>query len=330
MGLQVPLDLVGAAETLPAHGAAVGLLARVDPHVHLEVGHLREPFAADLAAEGLLARVAARVLLQPARRRAALPAHAAAVRLLPRVHLHVHMQVAHVAEGLAAHLAAERRRHDVVGGGARRDLQRRRRRRLLVRELHRGVLLLLLARAHVVRAAAGSPSSSGLAPAVLHADNVNVVLVGAVGVDRSQRLRSRVVGRRRASSVPRPSSFAFRVSGRASGRAAAGRRVPPSSPPLAPVLLLLGEVGGVGLPRRHRALLVRVAVGHAGRREHGVRRAALSPAPSELLLLVAAGAELPLVLDLQGQTLLVAHAGAPLAPGMLAALLLLQHHGRTV
>lgn len=109
MCLEMPFDFVRSTEALAAHGTAVRLLSGVDPHVHLEVSHLREAFPTDLAAEGLFPRVAALVLLQPARRAAALSANSAPVWLLPRVHLYVHVQVANVAESLAANLAAERR-----------------------------------------------------------------------------------------------------------------------------------------------------------------------------------------------------------------------------
>lgn len=112
----MPLDFVGAAEALATHGAAVGLLPRVDPHVHLQVGHLGEALAADLTAEGFLPCVAPLVLLEAPRGAAALPAHAAAVGLLPRVHLHVHVQVAGLTEGLAADFAAEGRDVDLEGG----------------------------------------------------------------------------------------------------------------------------------------------------------------------------------------------------------------------
>lgn len=185
MGLEMPFDFVRSAEALAAHGTTVRLFSCVDPHVHLEVGHLREAFPTDLAAERLLPRVAALVLLQPARRAAALPTDAAPVRLLPRVHLDVHVQVADVTERLAANLAAERR-HVALDGG------------FLMRAVHSVGPL----GAHVGGLAPVGSSYVSLGTnhlsSVLHANNVNVVLIGAVWVDWRERLGA-AVGRSRPS-----------------------------------------------------------------------------------------------------------------------------------
>lgn len=292
----MPFDFVRPAEALAAHGTTVRFLPGVDPHVHLEVGHLREALPADLAAERLLPRVAALVLLQPARRAAALPAHAAPVRLLPRVHLNVHVQVADVTEGLAAHLAAERR-HVALDGG------------LLVRAVHSvGPLAAHVGGLSPVGCSYGSLGTHQLS-AVLHGDNVNVVLIGAVWVDWRQRLGA-AVGGSRASVAS--SALHLHVP-----RGASRRRVP--LPVLHP--LSLGEVGRVGV-------LLGEFTRNTRRGEHVLRRAAGAVAAELILYLVRA--EIPLVLDLNGDALLVAHAGTPLASGMLSIFLLQKAHGRTI
>lgn len=217
----MPFDFVRSTEALAAHGAAVRLLSGVDPHVHLEVSHLREAFPTDLAAKRLLPRVAALVLLQPARRAAALPAHAAPVRLLPRVHLNVHVQVADVTERLAANLAAERR-HVALDGG------------LLMRAVHCvGPLGAHVGGLSPVGCSYVSLGTHHLS-SVLHANNVNVVLIGAVWVDWCERLGA-AVGGSRASVAS--SALDLHVP-----RGASRRGVP--LPVLHP--LTLGKVGRVG------------------------------------------------------------------------------------
>lgn len=164
MGLEMPFDFVRAAKALATDGAAVGLLPRVDPHVNLQVSHLREALPTDLAAERFFARVAPLVLLESARGAAALPTYSAAVRFLPRVHLYVHVQVADVAEGLAADLTAERR-HVALKGG------------FLMGAVHSVSSLV----AHVRGLGSVSSSSSSFSAnhlsSILHPNNVNVVLI---------------------------------------------------------------------------------------------------------------------------------------------------------
>ena len=295
MGLQVPFDLVGAAEALPAHGAAVGLLARVDPHVHLQVGHLSEALPADLATEGLLPCVAALVLLQPSRRAAALPAHTTAIRLLPRVHLHVHMEVSCLAERLAAHFAAKGRHVDLEGG-------------FLVAVHDRVATLVSHVRALASPTPPSTPFGAHQLSAVLHPYDVNVVFVGAVGVDRCKGLRS-AVGRGRAS-VASP-ALSLHVPG------GPGTRVP------FPVLhaLALGEARRVGG-------ILGVLIAHTGRGEHRLRRAARAM-PTKLLLSLAA-AVISFVFDLQRKSLLMTHAGTPLTTRMFSILLIQQRHGLAV
>lgn len=48
------------------------------------------------------------------------------------------------------------------------------------------------------------------------------------------------------------------------------------------------------------------------------------------LILYLVWAEISLVLNLNGDALLVAHAGTPLPPGMLSIVLLQKAHGRTI
>lgn len=91
MGLQMPFDFVRTAEALATHGAAVRLLSCVNPHVYLQVSHLREALSTNLAAEGLFSRVATLVLLKSARGAAAFPTHSTAIRFLSRVHLYVYV-----------------------------------------------------------------------------------------------------------------------------------------------------------------------------------------------------------------------------------------------
>lgn len=91
MGLKMPFDFVRTAEAFTTHGAAVRLLSRMNPHVDLQVSHLREALSTDLAAEGLFASVATLVLLKSARRAAALPTYSTAVRFFSCVHLDVNV-----------------------------------------------------------------------------------------------------------------------------------------------------------------------------------------------------------------------------------------------
>lgn len=296
MGLEVPFDFVRSTEALAAHRTAVRLLSGVDPHVHLEVSHLREAFPTDLAAERLFPRVAALVLLQPSRRAAALPADPTPIRLLPRVHLNVHVQVADVTERLAADLAAERR-HVALDGG------------FLMRAVHSVGPL----RAHM-----GGLSSIGSSyvslgtnhlSSVLHANNVNVVFVGAVWVDWRKRLGAAVGGGR--------ASMASCALDLHVARGASRCRVP------LPVLhsLTLGKVGRVG------AFLGKFTCNTRGC-EHVLRCATGSMAAELILYLV--WAKISLILNLNGDALFVAHAGTPLPSWMLSIFLIQKAHGRTI
>lgn len=157
----MPFDFVRAAEAFPTHGAAVRLLSRMNPHVHLQVSHLREALPTNLAAEGLFSSVATLVLLQPAGGAAAFAAYPAAVRLLARVHLYVHVQVADVTESLAADFATE-------GGHVALE------RGLLVRTVPSVGCLV----AHVSGLSPVSATSFGTKHlSVLHPDNVYVVFI---------------------------------------------------------------------------------------------------------------------------------------------------------
>lgn len=184
MRLHVPLDLVRATEALAADRAAVGFLPGVNPHVHLQMSHLRKAFAADLAAERLLSRVAALVLLQPARRVAALPTNAASVWLFSGVHLNVNVQMSYVTERLSTDFTAER--CDVTS------------RRLLM-----GAVCVVvvschcrsLVVTHVRSLPPGGRVTFGHAASVLHAGDIDVFVIGTVGVDGGERLRDGV-GRR--------------------------------------------------------------------------------------------------------------------------------------
>lgn len=160
----MPFDFVRSAEAFTAHGAAVWLLSGVDPHVHLEVSHLREALSANLAAEGLFSCVTTLVLLEPAGRAAALPANSAAVWFLPRVHLNMHVQVADVTERLAANLAAEGR-HVALAGG------------FLVGAVHSVGPLAAHVRG-LCSVGSGSISlSTHHLSTILHTNNVNVVFI---------------------------------------------------------------------------------------------------------------------------------------------------------
>lgn len=109
MGLEMPFDFVRTAEAFAAHRTTVWLLPGMDPHVYLQVSHLREALSTNLAAERFFSRVATLVLLESARGAAAFPAYSTAVRFFSRVHLYVHVQVAYVTKRLTANLAAKGR-----------------------------------------------------------------------------------------------------------------------------------------------------------------------------------------------------------------------------
>lgn len=161
MGLKMPFDFIRTAEALPAHGAAVRLLSRMNPHVHLQVSHLREALSTNLAAEGLFSGVAALVLLQPAGGAAAFPTNSTAVRFFARVHLYVYVQVTDVTKSLATDFATEGR-HVALERG------------FLVRTVH-GVGCLV---AHVSGLSPVSSSSFGTQHlSVLHPDNIYVVFI---------------------------------------------------------------------------------------------------------------------------------------------------------
>lgn len=89
MGLKMPFDFIRTAEAFPTHGAAVWLLTRMNPHVYLQVSHLREALSTNLAAEGLFSSVATLVLLKSARGAAAFPTYTTAVRFFACVHLYM-------------------------------------------------------------------------------------------------------------------------------------------------------------------------------------------------------------------------------------------------
>lgn len=93
-----PLTL---AKALPTHLATIGLLPRVCPSVHSQVGIPAEAFAA-LACVGFLASVSSPVYLQVLPAAEALPAVTTLVGLLPRVAPLVHLKVVALAESLPA------------------------------------------------------------------------------------------------------------------------------------------------------------------------------------------------------------------------------------
>lgn len=290
----MPFDFVRSTEALATHGTAVWLLSGVDPHVHLEVSHLREAFPTDLAAERLFPRVAPLVLLKPARRAAALSANAAPVWLLPRVHLNVHMQVADVAERLAANLAAERRHV----------------------ALNRGFLMRAVPSVGHLGAHMGSLSSVNCShlgtnhlSSVLRANNVNVVFIGAVWIDWRERLGAAV--RRRRASVG-SSTFDLHVPRRASRHGIPFSVLQP---------LTLGKVGCLG------GFLGKFTRDTWGC-EHVLRCAARAMIAELILYLV--WAEIPLVLNLNGDALFVPHARTPLSSWLLSIFLFQKAHGWTI
>lgn len=292
----MPFDFVRSTEALAAHGTAVRLLSSVDPHVHLEVSHLREALPTDLAAERLFPRVAALVLLQPARRAAALSANAAPVWLLPRVYLNVHVQVANVAERLAANLAAKRR-HVALD------------RRFLMRAVHSvGTLGAHVGGLSSVDCSYVSLGTNHLS-SVLRANNVNVVFIRAVWVDWCERLGAAVGGRRTSVGS---SAFDLHMPRGASRN---GFPIPVLQP------LTLGKVGCVG------GFLGKFTCNTWGC-EHVLRCAAGAMAVELILYLVRA--EIPLVLNLNGDALFVTHAGTPLPPWMLSIFFIQKAHGWTI
>lgn len=167
--------------------------------------------------------------------------------------------------------------------------------------------------AHVRGLSSVSASSSSLSTdhlsSILHPDNVNIVLIRAVWVDRCQGLGA-AVGRSRA---PVASSALYLHMPRGASRS----RIP------LPVLhtLTLREVGCV------RAVLG-IFISNTRGSEHVLWCAARAMATKLLLSLV--GPEISLILNLNRDALFVPHAGTPLAPWMVAVLLVQQRHGRAI
>lgn len=98
----VVLQVLQAAQTLPADGAHVRLLARVRAPVLAQTVQVAEAVSALGAGVGLLARVDAQVRLQRPRLAEAAPAHAAGVRLLPGVDADVLFEAGDQTESLPA------------------------------------------------------------------------------------------------------------------------------------------------------------------------------------------------------------------------------------
>lgn len=135
---------------------------------------------------------------------------------------------------------------------------------------------------------------------ILH-PNINIVLIGAVWVDWGQRLCPSVGG-----------SVCFPVPHRTSGGWIS-----------VPVFhtLILREVGCV------RSLL-RVFIPNTGRREHGLWCVARAMAMKLVISLV--WTEISLILNLNGNTLFMAHARTPLTSWVLSILLVQQSHWWTI
>lgn len=164
--------------------------------------------------------------------------------------------------------------------------------------------------AHVSGLSPVSSSSFGTDHlSVLHPDNIDVVFIRAVWVDCCERLGPSVGGR----GPPVAScTLHLHVPGGAS------RSVVPL-----PVLhaLILRKGGSVGA---FLGILIPNPLGI----EHILRCAASTMATELIIHLI--GAELSLLLNLNGDALFVPHAGTPLAAWMLGILIIQQWHGRTI
>lgn len=205
------------------------------------------------------------------------------------------MQVADVTERLATNLAGERR-HVALDGG------------FLMRAVHSvGPLCTHVGGLSSIGSSYISLGTNHLS-SILHT-NVNVVFIGAVGVDWRKRLGT-AVGGSRASVAS--STLDLHVPRRASRC-----RV------TLPVLhsLTLGKVGRVG------AFLGKF-ISNTWGCEHGLGCAAGTMAAELILYLV--WADFSLILNLNGDALLMAHAGTPLPPWLLSIFLLQKAHGRTI
>lgn len=164
MGLEMPFDFVRTAEAFATHRAAVWLLPSVDPHVNLQVSHLREALSTNLTSKWFFSRVATLVLLESSRRAAAFPAYSTAIRFFSSVHLYMHVQVADVTKRLTTNLAAKGR-HLALNGG------------FLMRAVHGiGSLVAYLRGLSSVGSTSISLNTNHLS-SILHPDNVNVVLI---------------------------------------------------------------------------------------------------------------------------------------------------------
>lgn len=236
------------------------------------------------------------MLLESARGAAAFPAYTTSVRLFPCVHLYMHMQVAYMTKRLTTNLAAKRR-HVALQGG------------FLMRAVHSiGSLVAHVRGLSSVGSSSISLSTNHLS-SILHPNNVNVVLVWTVWVDRRKRLGT-TVGRSRASVAS--TTFCLHMPWSTSRS-----RIP--LPVLHPSTLR--EAGCMGA-------ILGIFISNTRRSEHVLWCAARAMPAKVIISLI--GPEVPFIFNLYRNTLFMTHAGTPFTPRMITILFLQQRHGWTI